>query len=606
MKSNLQFRWVLIGLLVALSLYFLWPTVQWTREQRKLASLRGEDSLRYVEQNRQRLQRLREKSLKLGLDLQGGMHVTLEVGIAELIRNLAVERDSLFEAALREAVERARTGDVSIIDEFVRAFERRDPQGRLSRYFRNEAARITRTSSNAEVADWLRKEADEAVNRAIQIIRTRVDRFGVSEPSIQKQGTRRIVVELPGVDDEERVRNLLRGTARLEFRLMADPTELQASLQRIIAFLQAEVRGDTLVSDTTGLDPSRHPLLSVMQPVGGVVIGAVAVQDTGKVNAIFRRPEIQRLLPRGVVPMWTADAQFTDPQRGPVLYLLGVRDQVELTGEVLTEASVSFDPATNRPEVLMSMNAEGARIWARLTGANIGKPIAIVLDGYVYSWPTVQTRITGGRSSITGLRDLKEAEDIVIILKSGALPAPVTIVEERTVGPTLGRESIRAGLYAGLMGLLLVALFMLLYYRTGGVTANVALLLNILFILGFMAGFGATLTLPGIAGIVLTIGMAVDANVLIYERVREELDGGRTLKAALNMGYQKAMSSIIDANLTTFLTAVILYSFGTGPIQGFAITLMAGIVSSLFTGIFVTRTIFEQLFARGRVQINFG
>jgi len=288
-----------------------------------------------------------------------------------------------------------------------------------------------------------------------------------------------------------------------------------------------------------------------------------------------------------------------------VYYLLGVRQEVELTGEAITDARVDFDEL-NRPQVSMTMNSEGARIWARLTGANVGKHIAIVLDNVVYSYPVVNERIPSGRSSITGLASQKEAQDIVTVLKSGALPAPVDIVEERTVGPSLGEASIRAGLRSTLIGLLLVALFMIFYYRTAGMIADLALVLNLIFILGILAAFKATLTLPGIAGIVLTIGMAIDANVLIFERMREELATGKTFRAALDLGYSKALSAIFDGNITTFFTGVILYSFGIGPIQGFAVTLMAGIAASLFSALVITRIVFDYLVLERKLMVSVG
>lgn len=552
------------------------------------------------------------------------MHVALEVRVDALLRELATDVDETFEEVLAAAREQARLGNVSIIDAFVAEFERRDPNARLSRYFRNPDAGITRRSSNEEVAAYLRQQADEAVNRAIAIVRDRVDRYGVTEPAIQKQGTRRIVVELPGVDDPERVRRLLRGTARLEFRLMAEPQLLAAALQEIIAFYEPDTTAqatasaaDTARTADTSLtallgEPAQttarpqNPLLAVLQPVGqGVVFGAVAGPDTAAVNRMLSRPEVRALLPPGVTLLYTANPVGTDAQGRPVYYLLGVRQEVELTGEVITDARVDFDEL-NRPQVSMTMNSEGARIWARLTGANVGKHIAIVLDNVVYSYPVVNERIPSGRSSITGLASQEEAQDIVTVLKSGALPAPVDIVEERTVGPSLGEASIRAGLRSTLIGLLVVALFMIFYYRTAGMIADLALVLNLIFILGILAAFNATLTLPGIAGIVLTIGMAIDANVLIFERMREELATGKTFRAALDLGYSKALSAIFDGNITTFFTGVILYSFGIGPIQGFAVTLMAGIAASLFSALVVTRIVFDYLVLERKLLVSVG
>ncbi len=547
------------------------------------------------------------------------MHVTLEVRVEALIRELANDTDELFDDVLAAAGSEATSRDVSIIDAFVQEFARRDPNARLSRYFRNETAGITRRSSNAEVASYLRSEANEAVTRAIAIIRDRVDRYGVTEPSIQKQGTRRIIVELPGIDDPERIRGLLKGTARLEFRLMADPAELFRSTQRIIEYFQTvpDTTDEMLAgADTTfdvndlldqGDSGSGNALLDVLQPAGqGVVFGRVMEQDTAAVNVLLKDARVIDLLPANTILMYSSAPEGVTEEGLEVYLLLGVRTEIELGGEVITDARVDFAQTTNQAEVTMVMNSEGARTWARLTGANVNKNVAIVLDGVVYSWPNVLQRITGGRSSITGLDSRDEATDIVTVLKSGALPAPVHIVEESTVGASLGQASIRSGLKSIMIGLSLVALFMIFYYRAGGSIADLALVLNLLFILGILSAFKATLTLPGIAGIVLTIGMAVDANVLIFERIREEQSTGKTLKAAIDGGYAKALSAIIDANITTLFVGVILYSFGVGPIQGFAVTLMAGILSSLFTAIVFTRVLFDYAVIEKHMSISYG
>jgi SecD/SecF fusion protein len=654
------FRIAAVVFFLGLAIWYLYPSVQSYMITRQMNALDGEARDVYQQENHNRIRSVQERALKLGLDLQGGMHVALEVRTDALISELAVDKDDTFEEVLQAARERVRSGDQSIIDSFVDEFESRDPEARLSRYFRNPDRNITRRSTNGEIRTYLREQADAAVDRAIEIVRQRVDRFGVSEPSIQKQGTRRIIVELPGVDDPERVRNLLRGTARLEFRLMADPNDLRTSLQNIIEYYEGRdeptalpepsgdgqpialadgdpivapaapldedlVQGDTLLAEGTTdadtladdatvvddpmsleFDAAQNPLLARMQPVGqGVVFGAVSVRDSAAVNAMLADPAVARMLPSGIQLMYEANPIGRDEQGFDVYYMLAVRDQIELTGDVITDARVDFDEV-NRPEVTMVMNAEGARQWARITGANINRNVAVVLDGVVYSYPTVITRIVGGRSSITGLASRNEAQDVVTILMSGALPAPVDIVEERTVGPSLGAASIRAGFISVVVGLMLVALFMIFYYRTAGVVANLALLLNIVFILGILAAFCATLTLPGIAGIVLTIGMAVDANVLIFDRIREEGNTGKTLKAAMESGYSKAYSAIFDANITTFFVAAILYSFGVGPIQGFAVTLMAGILSSLFTAIVVTRIVFDYMVIDKRMAISYG
>ena len=643
----MQGNGVKVGLVIfflALSAWYLVPSIQSLYYSRKINSLPVEEQETYRQENFGTLRSIEENALKLGLDLQGGMHVTLEVGLGQLVEELAEERrDEVFDSVMTAANQRAVEEDISLIDAFVEEFEARDPNARLSRYFRSDE--IGRRSTNAEVTVYLQQQADDAITRAIEIIRNRVDRYGVTEPSIQRQGARRIVVELPGIDDPERVRGLLKGTARLEFHLMAEPTELTRALQRIIEFYEVDVAAvDTAQTDTTvedvetdvpdalpevaqvdtsgadttfdvstlldggtGDDIAGNALLKVFQPFGqGVTFGRASEQDTAMVNKLLSDPRVTALLPRDVVLLYTANPVFTDDEGLEFYDILGVINRAELTGDVITDARVDFDPQTNVPQVSMTMNGEGARTWARVTGANVGKQVAIVLDGVVYSYPEVIQKIVGGRSQITGLDSREEAQDIVTVLKSGALPAPVNIVEERTVGPSLGQASINNGLTSIMVGLLIVALFMIFYYRTGGVVADLALIINIIFILGILAGFQATLTLPGIAGIVLTIGMAVDANVLIFDRIREEGNSGKTLKASIDGGYAKALSAIIDANITTFFVGVILYSFGVGPIQGFAVTLMAGILASLFSAIVFTRIIFDYMVIERRMGVSYG
>ena len=608
MKGNGTKVAFIVAFLV-LTIYYLFPSFQYWLEMRKIDDMEQEERVEYIRANEARIENMREKILTLGLDLQGGMHVTLELATNQLIQELAGEYvDDEFNEILATANQRARESNTDVIAEFVMVFEERDVEARMSRYFRSDADNITRRSTNAEIQEWLQEQRDAAVNRAIEIVRNRIDRFGVTEPSIVRQGNNRLVVELPGVTDEERVRDLLRGTARLEFRLTADPDDLRHSLERIIAHFEPHEDEFDLEEQWEDLDEEgqENPLLQVFLPQGqGVTFGSAAGVDTAQVNQLIAQPEVQRLLPRDITLMWTASPQFEMEGRN-YYSLIGVRRQVELTGDVVTEARPTFDQHTNRPEVSMTMNRQGARVWARVTGANIGRPIAIALDGVIYSYPVVQGQITGGRSSITGLASSAEAEDLVNILMSGALPAPLDIVQERTVGPSLGEASIRAGFNSALAGLVIVVFFMMFYYRTGGAIADIALVLNIIFIMGILAAFNATLTLPGIAGIVLTIGMAVDANVLIFDRIREELRAGKSLISAIDSGYSNSMSAILDANITTFLTAVILFSFGVGPIKGFAITLMAGIAASLFSAIIITRVIVDWMTKEKKWNVNYG
>jgi preprotein translocase subunit SecD len=624
--------------------FYLFPSVQNMYLSYQMGQMSETERQEYQEENRQRIQSIQEESLNLGLDLQGGMHVTMEVQTASLLERLASNIDTPFQEALSAARNRARTEDVSVVNAFVQEFEAQNPDGRLSRYFRNETEGITRRSSNDEVQEYLQTKRDDAVDQAMQIIRNRVDRYGVTEPSIQKQGTRRVAVELPGVDEPERVRSLLESASQLTFHLMADPQQLQASVQRIIEYYEPTAADSAQIAsaDTTGQAASgdtseategtalatggnqqgtslsepgdgqsagpQNSLLAVMQPLprqGSPVVGRVLESDTARVNELLSDPRVQDMKPSGVDFLWGARNLAPEGQE-PMYQLLAVQEEADLTGDVITQASVQFDQQTNQPAVSMTMNSEGARAWARLTRANVGEQFAIVLDNVVYSNPVVEEPITGGRSSIDGLESQQEASDIVTILQSGSLPADLNIISERTVGPSLGEASIRAGIISVVVGLLLVVLFMIMYYRTAGVVADIALLLNVILILGILAGFGATLTLPGIAGIVLTIGMAVDANVLIYDRVREEQATGKTLRSAIAAGYEQSLSAILDANITTFFVGVILYSFGVGPIQGFAVTLMAGILSSLFTAIIVTRLIFDYMVEERQMEISYG
>lgn len=600
-KQNNGFKLICIAIFIGLTAFYLYPTIVYNLELRHMAGMTEAERISYETENAEKIQSLRERSLSLGLDLQGGMYVTLEIGEPQLILELAGD---LADDELREiidvAAERAFDQRTDFIDEFVNEFESRDSDAMLSRYYRSDSENITRRSSNSEIATFLRGQRDSAVTRAMEIMRSRVDRFGVAEPSIVQQGTNRIIVELPGVDDEERVRNLLQGTARLEFRMVAEPEEINSARQQVREFFQE------LAQDQENGEEQDN-LLNVFSFDGPnqYVFGYAAGRDTSTVNRLMQKDDVRRLIPRNTMLMWGARPFATDGGQG--LYeLIAVRSQVELTGDVITEARVAFDPTTNVPEVSMTMDSDGSRRWSRITGANIGRPVAIALDGYIESYPTVQSQINNGRSSITGIGGLQEAEDLVNILLSGALPAPLDIIEERTVGASLGEASIRAGLYSIIFGLSAVAIFMIVYYRTGGGIADLALILNIIFILGILAGFQATLTLPGIAGIVLTIGMAVDANVLIFDRIREEMRGGKTLRAAIDNGYSNAMSAIIDANVTTFFVAIILFSFGVGPIKGFAITLMAGIVASLFSAIVITRVIVDYLTREKTAVVSFG
>ncbi|ACF45078.1 MAG: protein translocase subunit SecD [Prosthecochloris sp.] len=585
MKNN-RFTGILIVALTALALWSLWPTYQQYSFNKKLEPLTtAEDSLKFIQEHRQAIDNATEKSLKLGLDLKGGMYLVLEVDLIDLIEQRAWNKDQTFRDMLASVNEKASGVNTGIID--LLAAEFRDSGIRMSRYFYDVR------DSDEEVIVKLRKEAEEALARAREVIRNRVDQYGVAEPVIQTQGARRIIVALPGVSDQERVRKLLKGTAKLEFKLVRDREAMVSALERINKRMAER---EASAADSEGLVADANPLYK-----------HIVVMDNGRAYVpeysreylltLFEDNDIVNLLPKDSELRLSAKSiEGQDGQQFYDLYL--IKKTPELTGGVITEAKATFGASTVQPEVTMKMNADGTAKWARITGANIGRQIAIVLDGAVYSAPVVESKIPGGSSVINGIGSLEEAQDLEIVLKAGALPAPVRIIEERTVGPSLGADYIRSGLLSSSWGLSIVAVFMIFYYRKAGVSADIALVLNILFVLSVLAGFGAALTLPGIAGLVLTIGMAVDANVLIFERIREELMEKKNLRVAVDTGYSKAFSAIIDSQITTLGAAFLLYVYGIGPIQGFAITLMIGTAASLFTALVVTKSIFDLLISK--------
>lgn len=628
MQKN-RFQLVLIVLLTLLSAWFLLPTFQDASYTSKLKSFSSpEDSLAYVRENRKAIEKAQESRLKLGLDLQGGMHVVLEVDVLELLENRARNRDAQFDSLMLIVRERAKKESTEIPKLLAEEFQKR--QIRLSRYY------YEIRDSDEEIIEKLSKEAIEAVERAKEIIRNRVDQYGVAEPTILTQGGRRIIVELPGVSDKERVRKLLKGTAKLEFKLVRDPELAFKVLQDVNDYLarypvmpsrdtsavdsvammaRAQIDSIRAIPDSLKTKEQRrlvNPLFAVDEETTDKIIidprAGFFVTDAGKsiVMGLLNRPDVKSRIPSDLE--FALDARPVSENDGLKFYrLYALKREAELTGSVITEAVATFSVDQSLPEVNMKMNDEGTKIWARTTGANIGKQIAIVLDGTVYSAPVVQSKIPNGSSVINGIGSIEEAKDLEIVLKAGALPAPVQISEERTVGASLGADSIRAGLLSVTFGFVVVAIFMLIYYRTSGILADLALVFNILFVIAFLAGFSATLTLPGIAGLVLTIGMAVDANVLIFERVREESSRGKNLRLAIELGYDKAFSAILDSHVTTFGAAALLYTFGIGPIRGFAVTLMIGIAASLFTAIVVTKVALDWMIERNSVtETSFG
>ncbi len=626
--KELRFRSILVAAAVALSLFLLYPTYQDINFSNQISkqindikenlktqnpdlsteSLESilqfkEDSIRIANPD---IKKAREKRLKLGLDLQGGMYLVMEVNTAKLLERLAKDPDEQFKRILSETEKIAKSSGEDVVTILTQKLKENNI--RLSRYFGSIR------QEDADIIDDLQKQESDAVTRAIEIIRNRVDQYGVSEPSIQKQGARRIVIELPGIAKKEEAKNLLQGRAMLEFKLLKDPEFAFPIIKRIdevLASQRSQDSSESMLDSTLTNEQSeeefakKHPFLSVAKMISQQSADLVVKENERDiVKNYLRRPEIKNIIPNNVEFVFSAKPDIV--QDGIKYYRLYLINKLpELTGEVIVDAQANIDPATTKAIVTMKMNGDGAREWSRITGANIGKRCAIVLDGYVYTAPVIQGKIPNGSSQISGMADLEEAKLIEIVLKAGALPAPIDIIEERTVGPSLGQDSINQGFTSTTVGFLLVALFMLIYYRKAGSFADLALFFTLLFIMGILAAFKATLTLPGIAGIILTIGMAVDANVLIFERIREELATGKTIKASVQGGFANSYSAIFDSNITSFFTAVILYQFGSGPIQGFALTLMIGILASLFSALVITKLLFEFMIAKGyKIEIG--
>ena len=590
---------------------------------------------------------VKEKEINLGLDLKGGMNVMLQVQLEDLVKALADNNQTPeFTQALALAKERSVNSRSDFITLFAEAWNEVGNGIPLAQIFGTYEMndKINSTTSDAEVINVIRDEAESAISNSFNVLRNRIDRFGVTQPNIQQLGNSgRILIELPGVKEPERVRKLLQGTASLEFWATYENSEIYPFLEEansVIAGLLAE--GDSLTVETAaasgeetadadstddilseeisaagaeGADDEAYrkanPLFAALQPAvyngrlaTGACIGYASYADTAKINTWLHMPQVESLFPAEFKAMWTVKPSQAFPG-GNIYELVAIRStsrdgKAPLDGGVVTDARVQYGNSGGNPEVSMSMNAEGANIWARMTKDNIGRQIAIVLDGMVYSYPVVNTEITGGSSQITGNFDLEEAEDLANVLKSGKLPAPATIIQEQIVGPSLGSESINAGLISFAIAFLLVLIYMFVFYHGAGLIADAALLCNVLLLLGSLVSFGAVLTLPGIAGLVLTLGMAVDANVIIYERIKEEIRAGKGLSKAVADGYSNAYSAIIDGQVTTILTGIVLFIFGSGPVQGFATTLIIGIITSVLTSIFISRIIIDDRLEKGK------
>ena len=632
MSKNLTPRYIIIGLVLAWALLTLWPSVKYQR-------LSSDD----MEEMREigTLETLENKIIKQGLDLKGGIYIVLEVDLPTLVSTLAINKDTKFERTISEIQNSLKENTQQ---DFFTVFANSVSSNglRLPRYYD-----VDYGANPDEIVASLKEQADDAINRVLEILQNRVDQFGVSEPTIQKQGNRRIIVELAGIQDSDRARSLLQSTAQLEFCLVKSPevtndilsqidnlVKGNEQLESLVASINedyeseddnelgvsddktvsiSELFGEDTETSTDSSDTSvvvdqnifqERPFSSLLRALGNNI--AVPEKNLYTVKKIINKQEVQDKLALGNGQfLFAPDAENFSTNEGideKLVYMYYLEKDADLTGGVIEEANATIggqgSSAMGQSIVLLDMNSEGARTWSRITGANIGRRIAIVLDKKVHMAPSIQTKISDGGTMIEGFAGMDEAKDIAIVLRAGALPAPVNIIEERIVGPSLGADSVRRGTNSVLLGLALIIVFMFVYYKLSGSIANFALIWNILLVLSVLASLGATLTLPGIAALILTVGMSIDANVIIFERIREELRKGKSVRSAVDGGYNRALTTIIDANVTTLIAALVLYQFGTGPIRGFATVLFWGIVISMFTAIFVTRTIFNSFVDR--------
>lgn len=678
-KKNIS-KWLLIVVPIVLALYVLWPTFWYGQLERERESISADSVLleQWDRTNGESFAKYRAARMKLGLDLRGGMYVTLEVDVLKLIEESADPSsvDDEFTAVIEKTRAETDNTDLDVLETFLKNFR---ASGRtLLQYF---AVSNQADPSEASIEEKLKRDAGQAVDQALEVIKQRINKYEVSEAAIQKQGARRIQLELPDVKDEKEIRSLLQTTARLEFKRVLMNRDLIRAFYSIDLLLKGRgdeiadlnAKADTTLADSTASDSAavkadtskiakadsasnadtgkkKNPyeglsdeeqlrrikkdypftyMLSGMyaqsekssfQPFDMILRTAEDFPEQGQYRflisgkllprmlRILDRSDVKKIIP---VDLDILVAAKPERQRGTDVKeefydVYGVAMESEMTGDVITEAFPNFDPTSNQPVVMMEMNADGAERWAQITGANVGKRIAIVLDGRVYSAPNVINKIPNGSSQITGMANPEEATLLAVVLKAGALKAPVKIIEERVVGPSLGEDSIRRGVISSLISFAIVILFMLMYYAAGGGIADIALLMNVLLVIAALAMFGGTLTLPGIAGIILSTAMAVDANILIFERIREEMAVGRPLRAAVEQGYSKAWSAIIDSNVTNLLSGLVLLFLGTGPVKGFAVTLIIGVLMTLFTAVVVTRAMFEIIIAGGATTINLG
>ena len=594
MNNGLRTRLLLILFIFGLGVYSLFPTMKYQFLSDEKKSLLSKDEIEYLENN----------TIKQGLDLKGGIYIVLEVDLPQLVNNLASNKDKKFEIFLDELSNQYsnNTGD------FFTLFEQNamNHDLKLPRYFINYG------KTKDQITEQLKLEAEDSINRIIEIIQNRVDQFGVSEPTIQKQGSDRVIVELAGIQDSERARSLLQSTALLELMIVKNVESTNTIIRQIDNLAnttnnteEKKTDVENLFSSDTGANDLQFS--SLLIGVGNDI--GVEENNIEKLNTLLKQEEIKQLLDATNGQFLLSNSaktfinDFGDEEEIYIIYHLN--KNAELTGGVIEDAQVRIAQSgvtAGQPIVQMEMSSAGSREWARITGANIQKRIAIVLDKKVHMAPVINSQIFGGSTVIEGLESVNEAEDIAIVLRAGALPVPVTIVEERTVGASLGADSVNQGTFSMVIGLLLVIFFIVLYYRMSGFIASFSVVWTLILLLGVLALLQATLTLPGIAGLILTVGMSVDANVIIFERIKEELRKGKAIRSAIDAGYQRAITTIVDANLTTGIAAAVLYQYGSGPIKGFATVLFWGIIVSMFTAIIVTRFVFDFITSRRNIE----
>jgi len=608
MNNTLGTRLLLILFIFGLGIYALFPSIQYQLLQYQLSqdeflSEDKKDSLL-----KDKLAHLESKSIKQGLDLKGGMYIVLEVDLPQLVNSLAKNKDKKFDRFLTELNQEYKNNSA---DFFVLFEEKASEQDlKLPRYF------ISYGKTKDQIIEQLNLQSTDSINRIIEIIQNRVDQFGVSEPTIQKQGNNRVVVELAGIQDSESARELLQSTALLELMIVKDIESTNTIIRQI----------DRLVSvnlDISSVEESKDNVDQLFSTDNdkGVSLGfsslliavgndlAISSENIPTLKNILNQENVQQVLDATGSLFLTSNSPVTlinDFEEEEEVYLLyHLMDNAELTGGVIEDAQMRLSQSgvsAGQPIVQVEMNNEGSREWARITGVNINKRIAIVLDKKVHMAPVIQSQIFGGGTVIEGMDSIKEAETLAIVLRAGALPVPVTIVDQRIVGPSLGAESVSAGTSSIMIGLLLIVLFIIFYYRASGFIASFSLMWTLILLLGVLALLGATLTLPGIAALILTVGMSVDANVIIFERIKEELRNGKSVRSAIDSGYQRAITTIVDANLTTGIAAAVLYQYGSGPIKGFATVLFWGIIVSMFTAIIVTRFVFDLITSRKNIE----